>query len=65
MDKEQKRMKDTTQRKNGKQKQKESQDQKKNNRNGNIHLFSANLMVISTELVHAASVCRVCGDKGL
>ena len=38
---------------------------KKNERNGNIHLFNANLMVISIELVHAASVCTVCGDKGL
>jgi hypothetical protein len=57
-------MNDTTQRKNGKQKPKESQDQKKNERNGNICVFNANLMVISLDLIHAASVCRVFGDKG-
>jgi hypothetical protein len=58
-------MKDTTQRMSGKQEPKESQDQKKNESNGNIGLFSANLMVISIDLIHAASVCRVFGDKEL
>ena len=60
-----KRMKDMTQRKDGRQKQKGSQDQKKNERNGNIRLLNANLIVISIYIIHAASVCRVSGDTEL